>query len=239
MKCKRALFVGLAAGTALVIPATSALAHVTVNPREATAGGYSKLAFRVPNERDDAGTTKLEINLPPEHPFASVSVRPTNGWTYTLEKTKLDTPISAHGHEISEAPSKITWTGGTIKPGEFEEFEISLGPLPEDVEFLTFKALQTYSSGEVVRWIEVPGPDGGEVDRPAPILKLTEAAGSTHTPSTDAPDPEAQSGAVGDGDVATKDDVNTARTFGILGMVFGLIAFVSAALARKKRPAAA
>ena len=60
---KRILTVLLAAGAALVLPATSALAHVTVNPREATAGGYAKLAFRVPNERD-ASTTKVEINFP-------------------------------------------------------------------------------------------------------------------------------------------------------------------------------
>ncbi len=235
---KRALFAAVAAGAALVVPATSALAHVTVNPREATAGGYAKLAFRVPNERDDAGTTKLEVNFPPEHPFASVGVRPTDGWTYTLEKTKLSTPITAHGDQISEAPSKITWTGGTIKPGEFEEFEISLGPLPEDADSLTFRALQTYSSGEVVRWIEEASPGGAEVERPAPVLKLTKAAASTDTPSTTAPASEAQSGAVGADDVATKDDVNGARTFGILGMVFGLVGLVTAATARRKRPPA-
>ena len=69
---KRTVLVVLAAGAALVLPATSAFAHVTVNPREATQGGYAKLAFRVPNERDNAGTTKLEVNFPTDHPFASV-----------------------------------------------------------------------------------------------------------------------------------------------------------------------
>ena len=155
---KRTLLVALAAGAALVLPATSAFAHVTVNPREATQGGYAKLAFRVPNERDNASTTKLEINLPADHPFASVSVRPQAGWTYTVEKTKLATPIKSHDTEITEAVSKITWTGGEIKPSEFNEFEVSVGPLPSDVDSLTFKALQTYSNGEVVRWIEEAAP---------------------------------------------------------------------------------
>jgi periplasmic copper chaperone A len=234
---KRILLVALATGAAIVLPATSAFAHVTVNPREATQGGYAKLAFRVPNERDNAGTTKLEINLPADHPFASVSVRPRSGWTYSVEKAKLATPVKAHDHEISEAVSKITWTGGTVKPGEFEEFEVSVGPLPDDVDALTFKALQTYSDGEVVRWIEEAAPGGAEVERPAPVLKLTKAS-ATATTATTAPAQESQSGEVASEDVASKNDVNSAKTFGILGMVFGLLGFVTAAAARRRRPSA-
>jgi uncharacterized protein YcnI len=237
---KRILLVALAAGAALVLPATSAFAHVTVNPREAAGGGYAKLAFRVPNERDDAGTTKLEVNFPADHPFASVSVRPKEGWTYTLEETTLATPVKIHDDEISKAASKITWTGGTVKPGEFEEFEVSVGPLPDDVDFLTFKALQTYSSGEVVRWIEEAAPGGAEVERPAPVLKLTRAAASNATTATTAPGSESQPGEVAaPDDVASKDDVNGARTFGILGMVFGLLGFATAttaAASRRRRP---
>src|SRR5688500_8132382 len=229
---KRILLGALAAGAAFVLPATSAFAHVTVNPREAAGGGYAKLAFRVPNERDDAGTTKLDVNFPADHPFASVSIRPKDGWTYTLEETTLATPGKIHDDEISKAVSKITWTGGTVKPGEFEEFEISVGPLPDDVDSLIFKALQTYSSGEVVRWIEEPAPGGAEVERPAPVLKLTNAAASTATTAagTTAPGTEAQAGEVAaPDDVASKDDVNGAKTFGILGMVFGLLGFATAA----------
>ena len=235
---KRTLIIALAAGAAVVLSATSALAHVTVNPREATGGGYSKLAFRVPNERDDAGTTRLEVNLPADHPFASVSVRPKAGWTYTVEKTKPATKIEAHGHEVSEVISKITWTGGTVKPGEFEEFEVSVGPLPSDVDSITFKAIQTYASGEVVRWIEEQAPGAAEVERPAPVLKITKAAASTGSTATTAPASEAQAGEVASDsdDVASKDDVNGAKTFGILGMVFGLVGLVTAAARRRKRP---
>src|SRR5688572_1527119 len=232
---KRILLSALAAGAAFVLPATSAFAHVTVNPREAAAGGYAKLAFRVPNERDDAGTTKLEVNFPADHPFASVSIRPKEGWTYAVEETTLATPVKIHDDEISKAVSKITWTGGTVKPGEFEEFEVSVGPLPDDADSLTFKALQTYSSGEVVRWIEEAAPGGGEVERPAPVLKLTKAPASTATTATTAagttaPGTESQAGEVAaPDDVASKDDVDGAKTFGVLGMVFGLLGFATAA----------
>ena len=230
------LLVSLAAGAALVLPATSAFAHVTVNPREAVQGRYAKLAFRVPNERDNAGTTKLEVNLPAEYPFASVSVRPQPGWTYTVEKIKLATPVKVHDNEISEAATKITWTGGVIKPNEFNEFEVSVGPLPSDVDSVSFKALQTYDNGEVVRWIEEETPGGAEPERPAPVLKLTKADAATTVTATAGQ--SSQPGEVAEpksADAVSKSDVDTARTFGILGMVFGLLGFGSAMAARRRR----
>ncbi|SCF06635.1 Uncharacterized protein YcnI [Micromonospora viridifaciens] len=197
-----------------------ASAHVTVNPREAAQGGYAKLAFRVPNERDDAGTTKLEVALPTAAPLASVSVRPMAGWTVQVEKTKLATPIEMHGSQVTEAPSKITWTAesdaSAIKPGQFQEFEISVGPLPE-ADMMIFKALQTYSSGEIVRWIEEPSGDGAEVDRPAPVLKLAKAPaeGTAATPAGSNNIATAGSGTTDD-----SEDGRTvwALTFGIAGL---------------------
>jgi uncharacterized protein YcnI len=231
----RTLLVTLAAGAAVVLPATSAFAHVTVNPKEAVQGRYAKLSFRVPNERDDAGTNKLEVILPAEHPFASVSVRPQPGWTYTVERTKLPTPIKVHDNEISETVSKITWTGGVVKPHEFNEFEVSVGPLPEDADSITFKALQTYENGEVVRWIEEEAP-GVEPERPAPVLKLTKADSATTETTT--PGQTAQAGEVAESksaDAVSKSDVDSARMFGILGMAFGLLGFGSAMASRRRR----
>jgi uncharacterized protein YcnI len=233
---KRTVLVTLAAGAALVLPATSAFAHVTVNPKEATQGRYAKLAFRVPNERDNASTTKLEINFPADHPLASVSVRPQPGWKYEVERITLATPIKVHDNEISETVSKITWTGGAIKPNEFNEFEVSVGPLPSDVDSLTFKALQTYDNGEIVRWIEEETPGGAEPERPAPVLKLTKPDAAKT--DTTAPAQASQAGEVAEPkseDAASKSDVDSARTFGILGMVFGLLGFVSAMAARRRR----
>jgi periplasmic copper chaperone A len=162
------------AALAIGMLAAPASAHLTVNPREATKGGFAKLAFRVPNERPDSGTTKLEVSFPVDHPFQHINVRPTPGWTYKLERQKLATPIKAEegGEEITDYVSKITWEGATIAPGEFQEFEVSGGPLPDDVDQLTFKAVQTYASGEVVRWIEEASEGGEEPEFPAPVLKL-------------------------------------------------------------------
>lgn len=146
---------------ALGMAAAPAAAHVTVNPQEAAKGGFAKLAFRVPNEREAPATVQVEIVFPSDHPLRSVSVRPRPGWTYSVERE-------------GEAVARITWTGGVIRPGEFEEFEVSGGPLPTDADRLVFRALQTYDNGEVVRWIEEAVEGGPEPEHPAPVLSLVE-----------------------------------------------------------------
>lgn len=166
-----------AVGAPLLL-AGPASAHVTVNSASAAKGGFAKLAFRVPTESETASTTKVEVTFPAGQPLAFVSVRPNGAWVPTVEKAKLATPIKTEGGEVTEAVSKITWTGGSIKPGEFDEFEVSAGPLPTTVDELVFKAVQTYSDGSVVRWIDEETPGGAEPEHPAPTLHLTAASAS-------------------------------------------------------------
>jgi len=164
-----------------------AFAHVTVSPETATQGGYAALTFRVPNERDDASTTEIEVQLPTDSPLASVSVKPHPGWSYEITKAKLATPIEVHGAQISEVIGKITWTAAdsksAIKPGEYDEFSVSAGPLPE-TDRLVFKTLQHYSDGEVVRWIQEPASGADEPERPAPMLRLVPKGDTASSPST-------------------------------------------------------
>jgi len=163
-----------------------AAAHVSVSPTEAKQGGYAKLTFRVPNERDNANTTAVEINIPPTAPIASVSVKPLAGWTAEVTKGKLPTPVKTDDGELTEGVLKIVWTAtpdAAIKAGQFQEFDLSAGPLPA-VDQIVFKALQTYSSGEVVRWIDEPSA-GEEAEHPAPVMKLTRVDASA--PAADQP----------------------------------------------------
>ena len=167
-----------AAATAVLGFAGPASAHVTVNPKEATQGGYARVAFRVPNESDTASTTKLEVVLPENAPVGSVSTMPVPGWTVAMEKRKVDPPIEVHGSQLTEAVSKITWTAtgdAAVKPGQFQEFPVSMGPLPQ-VDSMVFKVLQTYSDGNISRWIDEPAPGAEEPENPAPVLTLTAAA---------------------------------------------------------------
>jgi uncharacterized protein YcnI len=222
-----------ATATAIVLAvAGPASAHVTVNPNTATQGGYTKVTFRVPDESDTASTTKLEVNLPTDTPIASVSLKLLAGWTATTEKTKLATPITDDdGGQITEAISKITWTadaGSAIKPGYFQEFDVSLGPLPK-TDKVIFKALQTYSDGTIVRWIDEPTTDGSEPEHPAPVLTLTAA---------DQADVPAAAAAPATASAATDDSgTGNGTWFGLAGLVVGLAGLVAGLLAYRRTAA--
>lgn len=228
-----AVIVSAAAAALTLTLAGPASAHVTVNPQSATKGGYTKVAFRVPNEKDTANTTALEVNLPADTPIASVSLKPLNGWTAVAAKTKLATPIKSNDGEITEAITKITWTAvgdAAIKPGQFQEFEVSLGPLPKDKDKIVFKALQTYSDGDVVRWIDEPAAAGAaEPEHPAPVLTLTAAEGSSSSSSAAAP-----------ADTAASEGDGNGTPYGIAGIILGLAALIAGLLAyrRASQPAA-
>ncbi|MBM7492807.1 uncharacterized protein YcnI [Micromonospora luteifusca] len=218
-----------AAATAVLGFAGPASAHVTVNPKEATQGGYARLAFRVPNESDTASTTKLEVTLPAEAPVGSVSTMPVPGWTVAMEKRKVDPPIEVHGSQLTEAVSKITWTAtgdAAVKPGQFQEFPVSMGPLPQ-VDTMIFKILQTYSDGNISRWIEPPTPGAEEPEHPAPVLTLAPAAAPAGSAA-----PTAAGTAVASPDDDDDDEGNgLAVGLGVAGLVAGLAGLVLGGLA--------
>jgi uncharacterized protein YcnI len=161
----------IALACALVAP-SFASAHVTVQPESVPAGGFTRLDVRVPNERDDAATEKVELKLPDG--FLFVSYEPVPGWTAELKNEKLDEPAEAFGEAITDQVGGVTWTAddpsAAIQPGQFRDFGLSVA-IPEDAtagETLTFPALQTYDSGDVVRWIGDP-----DTDEPAAQVTLT------------------------------------------------------------------
>jgi periplasmic copper chaperone A len=235
----RLLAVGGVAAAAIGLTALPALAHVTVSSPGATQGGFGVLTFRMPNETDNANATELKVQLPADQPLASVSVKPQPGWSYTVTRAKLAQPITDDdGNQVTDYPSVVDWkaTAGGIKPGEYNEFQLSVGPLPK-ADSMTFKALQTYSDGETVSWIEQPAAGSSdEPEHPAPTLKLAPApaadAGATG-PTTNTAAPASTSG-----DEASSGSVTGAYVVGGIGLVAGLAALGVAVSGRRRRTAA-
>jgi uncharacterized protein len=216
-----------AALVALALPAT-ARAHVTLQPASAPAGGFARLDVRVPNERDDAGTTKVDVQMPPG--IVSASYEPVPGWDVEVTRERLDQPIEVEGFDATEQVARITWTGrgeqGVIAPGQFRDFGLSLR-LPEGKPGtkLTFKALQTYQGGEIVRWI---GPEDG--DEPAPTVTLTAAgAGGGHG----APG-GATAAAPAPASAPAQDDSDDLAVAGLIVGGLGLLAGLAALILRRK-----
>ncbi|MFF9814630.1 YcnI family protein [Streptomyces sp. NPDC014006] len=246
MKVSRAAVPVVLAVAGLTALSTPAFAHVSVQPEGAAAkGGYAVVDFKVPNERDNASTTKVEVNLPADHPLASVAPQAIPGWKIDVTKAKLAKPLTMHGEKINEAVSKVTWTaeGEGIKPGYFQKFPLSVGQLPEDTDKLVFKAIQTYSNKEVVRWIEVPQDGGAEPENPAPVLTLSAASDDHHGTSgaSNASDDSASSAektAAGTQASDGHDTDTTARVLGIVGIVVGAAGVAYGVFAGRRRTTA-
>jgi periplasmic copper chaperone A len=225
----------LAAGLVAALPGVAS-AHVTIHPDSAPQGGYTELTVRVPTESATAATTAVEVDLPDPSvaPLASVLTEPVPGWTAVATTTKLATPVTTDDGQISQVVTRIVWTAAPGSPGipvgSFQDFPVSVGPLPK-VGSLTFKALQTYSDGSVVRWIDAPAPAGQpEPAHPAPTLTLTAAAttGATTGPSVTARTTAAAAGS-SDG---------TARALGIVGVVLGALGLALGGVAVLRRRSA-
>ncbi|MFJ8954162.1 YcnI family protein [Streptomyces sp. NPDC102381] len=241
-KMSRAALVGAAAVSSVVLVSAPAFAHVSVQPEgEAAKGGYATVDFKVPNERDDAATTKLEVNFPTEHPLASVMPEPVPGWKADVTKTKLDKPMEMHGEKITEAVSKVTWTAtGSgkdkgVQPGYFQNFPVSIGQLPTDSDQLVFKAIQTYDNKEVVRWIEPQQKGQEEPENPAPTLELSAAEDDGHGASGASDDSAEKETAAATTDSGGSSSDTTARALGIVGIVVGAAGVAFGVMAGRRR----
>jgi uncharacterized protein YcnI len=168
----------LAALVASLVLATAASAHVTVASDDATAGGYGKLTFRVPNESDTASTVDVRISIPADAAMASLQTQPVPGWTVSTTSSTLDEPVEVHGQQISDYVSVVEFradAGGGIAPGQFQEFSLSGGPFP-DAGQLSYPVVQTYSDGTESAWIEPTVEGQPEPEDPAPVLTLAASA---------------------------------------------------------------
>jgi uncharacterized protein YcnI len=168
-------------GALLAIPAAGA--HVTISPRTLPANSFSSFAIRVPDEAPDAATTKVTVQLPAD--LGSVSFQPKPGWERSVTMVKLAKPVTNdEGETVTDRIATVTWEGGAIAPGEFDEFVLS-GKAPGTRGALIFPAVQTYSNGDVVRWIGDPASDS-----PAPRVTVTSRAGQASAAAPAAPGEE-------------------------------------------------
>jgi len=180
--------VGMVVAGAIVTVAAlagPAFAHVVVEATPGSPGATdATLKIMAAGESGTAGTSKLEVVADPAIPADQVSlVSGPAGWTL------------APG-----ANGGFTLSGPALAKGDDAQISLKVKQLP-NVPQVTFKVVQTYSDGEVVRWIEVPGPDGKEPDNPAPVVKLTAGAASAVSPAP-ANDSDADSAAAKPGSLA-------------------------------------
>ncbi|GLY16075.1 hypothetical protein Kisp01_30900 [Kineosporia sp. NBRC 101677] len=234
----------LAAAAITFAGATAAQAHVRVTPDSTAEGGYSRLTFRVPNESETAGTTSVEVSLPTATPFSSVMTKPVPGWKAEVVEGELPEPIEVDGATVTKAPVTVTWTaakGTQINPGEYQEFSISVGPLPKMGTAIELPTKQTYSDGQVQDWNEPTVEGEEEPESPAPAFEVTAAEADGHHAAaahTDTAAGEAagsdDSGSSTSGRSDSDSSDSAARWLGAGGLAVGLIGLGLAAVAWRR-----
>lgn len=221
----------------IALSAGAASAHVRVDPDGTSEGSYTQLTFRVPNESETAKTSKLEISLPTETPFTSVSVKPLDGWNTEVVTSELPAPVAVNGATITKAPTSVIWTADEahqIGPHEYQTFSISVGVLPTAGTELILPASQTYTDGNTVKWDQEVTEGQAEPKYPAPTFTTTaktdgHSHGGTATPPGTVPATPAPSN-------SAASDAGSAA--GWLGLAAGLIGLATGATAlARTRPA--
>ena len=216
--CRRVLSraaIACAVATAgIAASAIPAFAHITITPGSASPGSAAVLTFHIPNEEASAYTTRVDMRVPTDHPIAQLLVEPVAGWTISVRTITLAKPLVTDDGQFTQAVAEVTWSGGRIPPGQFQDFSLSADPLPKGAAQLTFKTIQTYSNGDVVRWIDVPAPGQPAPDHPAPLLTLTTGTGLAEGTAAAAVPPARGATSASDG---------TARAIAVGGLLTGLL----------------
>src|SRR5262245_28333505 len=159
---------------ALLAAAAGASAHVGVLPGEAPPGVSQAFTVRVPTERD-VPTTVVRVDFPDGLVVSRFQPKP--GWQREVQR-------SPQGQI-----SSVTWSGGRIDPGEYEDFNF-VARTPAQPGKLSFKAYQTYQGGEVVEWVQA---ENGS--QPAAVMEVK--AGPQAASGTAAPDEHGRTVAAG------------------------------------------
>lgn len=142
---------------ALAIPAV-ALAHAVVFPRTSAPGAYEKYVLRVPNEKDTATTTRVEIQFPAA--VRVISFGDVAGWQLQVRRDSTARIAGA------------TWTGSLL-PERFIEFPF-VAVNPSEETRLVWPVYQTYSDGERVGWI---GPENGDEPASVTLIRASSVSG--------------------------------------------------------------
>jgi uncharacterized protein len=239
---KRRLAITSAIAAACGLLPAAAAAHVSLHPNAIPQGAYVTVSVRVPNEVEHADISSVAIKLP--NGVLSALGDPPPGWSFKAKTRKLAKPIKTDDGVVSTEVTEVDFTGGHTPPGEFANLSLTLS-FPDSAKagsVVSFPTVQTYSNGEVVRWIDPSAED----EHPAPTVDITApgtadldvTGGDAGPPSklpVDLAGPTSGSSASSAPAAATqtivKHETSTlsivALIVGVLGLAVGLGAFVT------------
>jgi uncharacterized protein YcnI len=166
---KRRLTIATAAVAACALLPAVAQAHVSFHPNAIPQGADVTTYVRVPNEVDHADISSVAIKLP--NGVLSALGDPPPGWSFRARTRELAKPIKTPDGVVSTEVGEVDFTGGHTPPGQFANLALtfSLPASAKQGSVISLPTVQTYSNGEVVRWIDPSAAD----EHPAPTIDVT------------------------------------------------------------------
>ncbi len=174
---------------------TPAWAHVVVSPEEAAAGDYVTLTVSVPTEKE-VPTTEIRVEVP--EGFVLSGVQPVPGWDYAFEEDR-------------GLVTAVTWSGGDIRPREFQQFLLQ-AQAPEEPGEYPWKAFQTYEDGSIVKWTGPP-----ESEEPASVVEVVSGGSGGHASEAEG---DAEASSHGEATTAAANDETLASTGGASPLLY-------------------
>jgi copper(I)-binding protein len=150
---------------------------VAFETAQATQNSTYKAVLRVPHGCAGKPTVNVRVRIPAG--VIDVKPMPKAGWTLeTIKAPDAKPPAVVQGNPIAEGITEIAWSG-SLADGHFDEF-VFLARITDAVAAgsdLAFPVVQTCAGGSE-EWIEIaaPGQDAQGLKKPAPTVKVVEAA---------------------------------------------------------------
>jgi uncharacterized protein YcnI len=160
----------------LLLAATQAHAHATLETAKAQVGANYKAVMRISHGCAGSPTLRVRIRIPDG--FVGVKPMPKPGWTLETVLAPYGKTYEAPHATLTEGVREISWSGGRL-PGDWYDEFVFVGTVAADLTpgtTLYFPIVQDCETG-AERWIEIPaeGASGHNLKAPAPGLKLLQA----------------------------------------------------------------
>jgi periplasmic copper chaperone A len=166
-------------GIAALLFSSPASAHVTAAlDGTAAPGDYAMITLRVPTESGTVATTKVEMRIPDDVVLKTVLVEPVPGWRIDTTKKKIPPIIEDDGDQVTEVVESVTWTatGPGVPLGQFVQFGLDVGPLPE-ISTLALPTVQIFSDGTKRGFTEKTTEENPDPESPEPTVSIGAAQG--------------------------------------------------------------
>jgi uncharacterized protein YcnI len=146
--------------------APSAFAHAELFPNQIPSGDGYLLNLAVPNEKEGASTTQIQITMPANFDLEHVAAVP--GWTSAVAGQKMVNGEMSGGNSITWK-GKLSGTALAVLP---------FTGVPKKAQQYAFTVRQTYSDGSVVVWSGDESSDTPAAHVTATAAESTSGGGS-------------------------------------------------------------